>query len=112
MPFDRDEAHLVEIADRLRMIERALSGTDEATFLSDEVLQMAVAMALVIIGEAARRLSDDAKSRAPEIDWNAIVGLRNRIAHGYGGLDHRLIWSVIDQQAPALDVAVRRLLAG
>ena len=64
-----------------------------------------------MIGETARRLLDDTKARAPAIPWSAIVSLRNRIAHGYETVDHRMVWQVLTEDLPALAGAVERLLA-
>jgi uncharacterized protein with HEPN domain len=68
-----------------------------------------VSMALVIIGESANSLSETALLETPEVDWRSIVGLRNRIAHGYGSVDQRLVWSIAVKHAPSLAGSVEKL---
>lgn len=71
----------------------------------------AVAMSLLLIGETARRLSDETKKRAPDVPWSAIVSLRHRIAHGYETVDHGLVWQIVRQDLPGLALAIEDLLS-
>jgi uncharacterized protein with HEPN domain len=64
---------------------------DRETFLSDEKTIDAVARNLEIIGEAVRQLSDDFKNAHPDIPWNQIGGMRNRIVHEYFRLDLEIV---------------------
>ena len=62
-------------------------------------------MCLVVIGEAAARLAaaDPALVRAhPGVPWSAIVGMRNRIAHGYHEIDFSLVWDTVITFVPDL----------
>ena len=48
---------------------------------------------LMQIGELSKTsLSDTAKDAIPSIPWKQIYGLRNRIVHGYAGVDMRIVW--------------------
>lgn len=64
-----------------------------------------------IIGEAARNLSDAAKLASPEVPWTRIVAFRNRLAHGYWGVDLSIVADVIAKDIPVLKSAVLILLA-
>ena len=57
---------------------------------------------LEIIGEAAAGVSADARAKSPGIPWSEIVGLRNRLIHGYDAVDLGVIWSIIERDLPAL----------
>ena len=83
---------------------------DEAEFLADLMARDAFAMSLLLIGETARRLSDETKRRAPDVPWSAIVSLRHRIAHGYETVDHELVWQIVRQDLPNLALAIDELL--
>jgi len=83
---------------------------DEADFLAHLMARDAVAMSLLVIGETARRIGAETRGRSPEIPWAAITSLRNRIAHGYETVDHRLVWHILRQDLPGLDSAISRLL--
>jgi uncharacterized protein with HEPN domain len=71
------------MAEELAFIERALLGADRASFLNDEVLQHAITMALITIGECANHLSYTFRETHTEIEWMQIIGVRNIAAHGY-----------------------------
>jgi len=49
-----------------------------------------------IIGEAANRIDPDFKLSNPQIEWSRIRGLRNRIVHDYFGVDHEIVWSILE----------------
>jgi uncharacterized protein with HEPN domain len=90
-------------------IQAWVSGLDESTYLADPRTCAAVAMNLIVIGEAAGRLSAQAK-QATALPWPQIAGLRNRIAHGYAVIDHRRVWQVVSVDLEPLLVAARSQL--
>lgn len=108
---DRDIAHLVEIQEAIKRVRAYVAGFDRATFLADAKTCDATAMQLVVVGESARSLSDAARAMAPEIPWSNVIGLRNRIVHGYKTLDHANIWRIVSTELNALDTAVSNVLA-
>jgi len=55
-----------------------------------------------IIGEAARHVSDETRSKFPNIAWKEIAGLRNILVHEYFGIDADLIWQIITVDIPEL----------
>jgi uncharacterized protein with HEPN domain len=107
---EEERLRLVAIAERISLVQSWLDGMTEADFLADLMARDAVAMSLLVIGETARRLLEETKQRAAEIPWSAIVSLRNRIAHGYETVDHRLVWAVVQTDIPSLSAAIDRLL--
>lgn len=73
-------------------VQHMLTHAQEATELAhttsrvaldhERLLQLSLVRLLEIVGEAARRVPDDIKARAPDIPWGSIIGLRNRLIHG------------------------------
>jgi uncharacterized protein with HEPN domain len=59
----------------------------------DDTLQLALTRAVEVIGEAAWRVSESARNRHAEIPWRDIVGMRNRLIHGYDAVDLNLLWT-------------------
>jgi uncharacterized protein with HEPN domain len=55
-----------------------------------------------MIGEAARRLSQEFRDRHPKIPWRGWIGLRNVMAHEYDEIDHRRVWNVVKDRLPQL----------
>ncbi|MCX2678524.1 DUF86 domain-containing protein [Galbibacter sp. EGI 63066] len=77
-------------------IKRYTQGLSFDDFLSDEKTIDAVIRNFEIIGEAANRIDADFREKNPKIEWNRIRGFRNRIVHEYFGIDHEIVWSIIE----------------
>jgi uncharacterized protein with HEPN domain len=105
-----DSVYLRHVKDAIADIEQYAS-VDRAVFVADRMRQDAVIRKLEIVGEAVKKLSDETKSRAPEIPWKQIAGMRDRLTHDYFGVDLALVWAVVEQDLPRLASAVGRLLA-
>jgi uncharacterized protein with HEPN domain len=106
---EEERRRLESLLERMALVSGWIEGLTEPQFLNDEMLRDAAAMSLLVIGETCRRLSDATRRDAPEVPWSAIVSMRNRIAHGYESVDHRIVWRILVEDLPALAVAIRRL---
>jgi uncharacterized protein with HEPN domain len=104
--LEEDRLRLGEIVARCDFILGWTEESDEAGFVLDIMRRDAVAMSLLVIGETARRLSDDVKALAPDLAWPAIIALRNRIAHGYETIDPLRVWRIALDDIPELRAAV------
>ena len=62
-----------------------------------------------IIGEAVVQLPPDIKENTPEIPWILIKGMRNRLIHEYFGTDLAVVWNVITNELPAIQVQLERI---
>lgn len=76
-------------------------------FAGDETLRRAFVRSLEIIGEAAKRVPDDFRATCPDVDWRGMAGMRDRLVHGYFGVDFELVWDVVLTRIPELQ---RRLI--
>lgn len=103
----QDSQRLADIVEAIRAV-RAHREAGEAT---QAVTRDAVLYRLVVIGEAAGALSEATRAAAPEIEWQAIVGLRNRLAHAYWQVSLELIDEIVEGDLDPLDEAAQRLLA-
>ena len=92
-------ADMQEACDRISLY---VSGMDFVDFCADTRTVDAVVRNLEIIGEASNGISDDKKLLKPQVDWVAIKGLRNRIAHEYFGLSLSVIWAIVQNDLPEL----------
>lgn len=88
-----DLPYLGHIADSIAAIEDYVRGGRE-TFMQQRLLQDAVIRNFEIIGEAAGRLSEEARGN-PAVPWSKIIAFRNRLIHGYWSVDLPLVWDVI-----------------
>ncbi len=65
-----------------------------------------------MIGEAARRVSNDVREAHPEIPWADIVGMRSKIVHDYMNVDEDIVWEVVTRDLPALVAALEKVTPG
>jgi uncharacterized protein with HEPN domain len=71
-----------------------------------------VSMGLLQIGELANHLSDDFMKRHNDIPWKEVVGLRNRVVHGYGLLKKEIVWESVDNDVPVLYARCKVIVEG
>ena len=105
-----DRTQVQRIQEELGFIGRILTNVDRESFLQDEVLQHALTMSLITIGECANHLSDSFKDAHPEIEWLQIIGVRNIAAHGYWQLNMEQIWQATVSDIPNLKRFMDRIL--
>ena len=84
--------------DGIAMI-RGRSGAD----LENEVmLRLALERVVTVVGEAAARLSTEFRESHPEVPWPLMIGMRNRLVHGYDDVALATLWETASQSLPAL----------
>ena len=71
----------------------------------------AVLYEIVVIGEAARRLSEELRIAHPEVPWREIIGMRSMITHGYDQIDDDELWQVIERDLPDLTRKLEKILS-
>lgn len=107
----RDRLHLTEMLDALRQIEMDTAGLEEDSWVQVTTLVAAVSMYLIALGEGAAQLSDQIKSDAPDLPWALMIGMRNRLAHGYFRADRHVIWETAVVHAPLIRGRLEKLLS-
>ena len=103
--LDPRERDLVKCEDMRIYAERAvqyLGSRTLAEFPADSMLQNASIRCIEVIGEAARRFSEDTRRRAPRIPWSLMVGMRHVLAHDYGAVDLERVHAVVALHLPEL----------
>ena len=88
---DRQAAYLLDILNSADAIGRYLRECDREGFLRDAKTQDAVFRRLMVIGEAAARLTEETCSRFTQLPFRKMAGLRNRVVHDYGQMDLKSI---------------------
>ena len=77
-------------------------GLEQAGFDANALVHDATLRNLELIGEAATHIPDAVRSRHPEIPWRMLVATRNRLIHGYLGIDRDTVWSLVHDEVPVL----------
>jgi len=77
-------------------------GRTRQDLAEDRILELALTRLVEIVGEAASRVPRDQQARYPDIPWADIVGMRNRLVHGYTEIDGDALWSTIAEDLPVL----------
>jgi uncharacterized protein with HEPN domain len=97
--------------DRIRMrhmLDRAveavslLRGRSREELDRDRMLELSLVRLVEIVGEAARCVAEETQIRNPAIPWRQIVGMRNRLIHGYDRVDLQILWDTIQDDLPPL----------
>jgi uncharacterized protein with HEPN domain len=102
---DADKQRFEHIIDYCADIEDSLNrfGRDLDTFNADRDFYNSVSMSLLQIGELAKGLSAEATTATSDtIPWNAIKGMRDHFAHGYGEMDSEIIFATAAHDIPLL----------
>jgi uncharacterized protein with HEPN domain len=79
-------------------------------FETDKMLGFAIVRALEILGEAAANISKPLQTKYPEIQWRAIVGMRNRLIHAYFDIDYDIVWIALTKELPILILQLENVI--
>lgn len=105
-----DQVSLKDMLSHAREAVELLGDTSRQEFESERVIQLALTRLVEIVGEAANRVSAARKQNHPEIPWPQIVGMRNRLVHGYDVIDWDLLWYTVRTDLPPLIAALQSIV--
>lgn len=97
-----DEVYLQHILEAIERIEVYMEGVERDAFLNDSMAQDAVIRQLEVLGEAASQLSDETRDQYDSVPWQDITGMRNKLIHGYFGVDIDVVWRTVQEDLPRL----------
>ena len=98
--------------DMIKFCEKVLSyteGLDQEGFEADEKAYDATLRKLELVGEAATHIPETIRDTFSAIPWRKVVATRNRLIHGYLGIDNDILWSIIQDDIPALLNELKRI---
>ena len=84
----------------MQRVQEYITGLDFTHFKWDYKTVDAVIRNFEIIGEASKKLPEDTKERYPQVPWEEMYRLRNRVTHEYFGIDYEIIWDIATRQLP------------
>lgn len=107
--------YLRHMLQAIQRITKYTEDTDEVTFLENELVQDAVVRNIEIIGEAARNILrhyPDFAAQHPEVPWEDVYLMRNRVSHGYFSVDLEIVWKSVQRDIPDLWQQILKLSQG
>ncbi|GAH86104.1 unnamed protein product [marine sediment metagenome] len=105
--------HKIFIQDVLSAIDSInlfIEGMSFELFRADDKTTSAVIRKFEIIGEAIKHIPNDIREQYPEIPWKDIVGMRDRLIHGYFGIDYKIVWDTINVDLKILKTNLQKVI--
>ncbi len=100
--MQRDLQFLLDMLQSAELIMTYTAQCSKDEFVENVQLQDSVIRRLLVIAEAARRVSDATRQTLPNISWQEINGIRNRLVHEYDDVNLNIVWDVVQAEIPTL----------
>jgi uncharacterized protein with HEPN domain len=107
----RDKLYISDMMEACSDIAEFIEDIDFDDFITDKLRTSAVLQKLMVIGEAATRISDDMQGKYPEVEWPVIAGMRNRLVHGYFAVEWPLVWTAVQDEVPVLRKRLQEIIS-
>ena len=102
--------YLEDISGAISDIRMFIQGMSAVDFMADKKTVNAVIRSLEIIGEATGKIPKDVVMRYPNVPWDEIIGMRNRLIHEYFGVDIDIVWQTVQDDLIPLETAINTVL--
>ncbi|NJL19626.1 MAG: DUF86 domain-containing protein [Leptolyngbyaceae cyanobacterium SM1_3_5] len=107
---NRDAASIWDMVQAIHRIQEFTANLPFENYVESLLVQSAVERQFMILGEAARRISDEFRQVHPEIAWRRIIGLRNVLTHRYDAVRQERVWTIITSELNDLLLQLEPLL--
>lgn len=102
--------YLQDIMDSINAVEEFVKGMDYEDFKKDRKTIFAIIRGIEVIGEASKNIPRTIRSKYPEIPWEDMAGMRDKLIHEYFGVDIDILWKTIQQDLPQLKIFVLKVI--
>ena len=106
--MSRDIEYIVDILESARLARAYVGDSTLEEFQADVQCQDSVIRRFQVIGEAAKRVSEEGRAAWPNLPWKEMVGMRNVVIHGYDAVDLAVVWETVTNDLPKLIAALER----
>ena len=97
-----DEVRLRHMLEHAREAVAFVVGKDRSDLEASRMLSLALVRLIEIVGEAANRVSKTRQKKLSQLPWPRIIGMRNRLIHGYDAVDLDIVWQTVTEELPSL----------
>jgi uncharacterized protein with HEPN domain len=104
------EVFIKHIVDSIEKIEDFTYNKTREDFLDDVQVQDATIRRIEIIGEASKNISEEFKREYSDVPWSEMARTRDKLIHGYFGVDLELTWDIIQYDLPELKEKMNLIL--
>ncbi|OQZ02910.1 MAG: hypothetical protein B6D34_08615 [Candidatus Brocadia sp. UTAMX1] len=108
--MQRDRAYMLDIIEAAKLAVSYIENKRKEDFLNDIQCQDAVIRRLEIIGEAARRITDETMTAFPSLPWREMIGIRNIMIHEYDDVDLDIVFKTVQKDLPSLIKSLEEIL--
>lgn len=105
-----DRWRVQHMVDAIEQAQGFVADRKRADLDTDAMLRLALVQLVQIIGEAAVRLTEEARAELTEVPWAQIVGMRNRLVHAYFDINRDILWDTVQLALPRLLAPLKRAL--
>ena len=106
-----DLVRVHHMLDAAREILEFSTGKSRSDLDTGRMLSLSLVHLLEITGEATVGISPEFRKKYPQVPWNTIVGMRNRLIHGYYDIDLDIVWKTVEEDIPPLVIELEKIIA-
>lgn len=102
--------YLKNISEATGAAQAFVAGMGFDAFVADDKTASAVLQKLKIVGEAAKNVPKTIRQRYPQVPWQQMAGMRDRLIHGYYDANYTVVWEVVTELIPPLQPIIKQIL--
>lgn len=87
-----------------------IEGKERADLRHERMLELSLIRLIEVVGEAAARVTPEGQAKYSSIPWPQVVGMRNRLIHGYDQVDLDILWDTIEVDLPPFITKLEKIL--
>jgi len=106
-----DAVRLRHMLDSAREAQGFLSNRVRDDLNRDRMLLLSLVKSIEILGEAASRVSTEARAECPNLPWTDIVAMRNRLIHAYFDINRDIVWHTVTEELPPLIAELEKIIS-